>query len=181
MNNKTTYETIIAEKLGHLPVPDMQDAIWARISAQLDTDMPENDPPAQPQPPRPRPVLPIAGVVITCIILYFLFPRPEQKEAIQPVHPPRDSTQIIIPETSPPPPAKLKPLLPEPVEPAPLPLLQVQQDTILPVIEEQDTVLLQQATPVLVQPDTVVPKKKGVKGLTDDDYRIAPVKKRKGQ
>jgi hypothetical protein len=38
VNNKTTYEILIAEKAGQVPVPDMADAIWASIEAQLDAN-----------------------------------------------------------------------------------------------------------------------------------------------
>jgi hypothetical protein len=43
MNNRTTYEVIITEKLQQLPLPALEDAIWARISTQLDLDMPEDE------------------------------------------------------------------------------------------------------------------------------------------
>lgn len=36
MNSKTAYEILIAEKASQVPVPDMADAIWASIEAQLD-------------------------------------------------------------------------------------------------------------------------------------------------
>lgn len=38
MDSKTTYEILIAEKVQHLPVPDMADAIWVSIELQLDAD-----------------------------------------------------------------------------------------------------------------------------------------------
>jgi hypothetical protein len=43
MNQKTPYELQIADKLQQLPLPDLQDAIWARIERTLDIDMPTND------------------------------------------------------------------------------------------------------------------------------------------
>jgi hypothetical protein len=43
MNQKTPYELQIADKLQQLPLPDMQDAIWARIERTLDIDMPTDD------------------------------------------------------------------------------------------------------------------------------------------
>ncbi len=36
MDSKTSYEILIAEKARQLPVPDMADAIWASIEQQLD-------------------------------------------------------------------------------------------------------------------------------------------------
>ncbi len=43
MNTPTSYETIIAEKLEQLPVPDMADSIWASIQLQLDAGLPGED------------------------------------------------------------------------------------------------------------------------------------------
>jgi hypothetical protein len=43
MNQKTTYELKITDKLQELPLPDLQDAIWARIERTLDSDMPTDD------------------------------------------------------------------------------------------------------------------------------------------
>jgi hypothetical protein len=43
MNQRTTYEEWIAGKLEQIPVPDMADAIWARIEQQLNLDMPQQD------------------------------------------------------------------------------------------------------------------------------------------
>lgn len=43
MDERLKYEQLIGGKLQSLPVPDMQDAIWARIKAQLDIDLPTDD------------------------------------------------------------------------------------------------------------------------------------------
>ena len=43
MNNKQAYEITITSKLEALPLPDMEDAIWSRIEAQLDIDLPTDD------------------------------------------------------------------------------------------------------------------------------------------
>jgi hypothetical protein len=43
MNQKTTYELKITDKLQELPLPDLQDAIWARIERTLDSDTPTDD------------------------------------------------------------------------------------------------------------------------------------------
>jgi hypothetical protein len=39
LNLKTTYEKLIAEKVQQIPIPDMADAIWASIELQLDADI----------------------------------------------------------------------------------------------------------------------------------------------
>lgn len=43
MEERLKYEQLIGEKLQSLPIPDMQDAIWARVKAQLDIDLPTDD------------------------------------------------------------------------------------------------------------------------------------------
>ncbi|QGW27312.1 hypothetical protein [Phnomibacter ginsenosidimutans] len=50
MNERQPYELLIAAKLEALPaMPAMADAIWARISRELDNDLPPDDP----EPPAP--------------------------------------------------------------------------------------------------------------------------------
>ena len=44
MNQPTTYEQLIAQKLQELAVPDQANAIWATIEQQLNIEMPGNDP-----------------------------------------------------------------------------------------------------------------------------------------
>jgi hypothetical protein len=53
MEQRAAYEITIAGKLDHLPVPDMADAIWARIERQLDIDLPTNDGGNGPAPSKP--------------------------------------------------------------------------------------------------------------------------------
>jgi len=43
MRNKETYELTITSKLEALPLPNLEDAIWSRIEAQLDIDLPSDD------------------------------------------------------------------------------------------------------------------------------------------
>ena len=43
MNERKAYEQTIKGKLEAIPLPDMEDAIWARIETQLDIDMPTDD------------------------------------------------------------------------------------------------------------------------------------------
>ena len=43
MDERLKYEQLIGEKLHNLPIPDMQDTIWARVKAQLDIDLPTDD------------------------------------------------------------------------------------------------------------------------------------------
>lgn len=55
MNNKTTYELKITDKLQELPLPDLQDAIWSRIERTLDIDMPTDDGGGDSGPDTPSP------------------------------------------------------------------------------------------------------------------------------
>jgi hypothetical protein len=55
MNERQPYELLIAAKLEALPaMPAMADAIWARISRELDNEIPPDDP-APPAPPAGTP------------------------------------------------------------------------------------------------------------------------------
>jgi hypothetical protein len=77
MQEKKAYEQTIASKLEALPVPDMADAIWARIERQLDLDMPENDGGGNnggPASPPLRSWIGKAGIFIfvTALVLSFL-------------------------------------------------------------------------------------------------------------
>lgn len=77
MNQKTTYELTITEKLEQLTAPDMVDAIWARIEAQLDIDLPTDEGPSNP------PATPTSGprkwinrgfiIAAVAIVLIYLF------------------------------------------------------------------------------------------------------------
>lgn len=53
MDERLRYEQLIGGKLQSLPVPDMQDAIWARIKMQLDLDMPTDGGDGGSTPPSP--------------------------------------------------------------------------------------------------------------------------------
>jgi hypothetical protein len=48
MNLLPAYEQLIVERLDGIAIPDMADAIWGRIEAALDVEMPVNDTPAAP-------------------------------------------------------------------------------------------------------------------------------------
>ena len=79
MNQKTAYEQIITGKLHALPVPDMADAIWARIETQLDLDMPQTDPPPTNPPGTPSGGIILGGISIVFVIalITYLFFKKE--------------------------------------------------------------------------------------------------------
>lgn len=50
MNTTTPYENLIAAKLDQIPVPDMADSIWNSIEMQLDADAVDEAPDKKPSP-----------------------------------------------------------------------------------------------------------------------------------
>src|SRR5215203_5122305 len=72
MHQKAGYEITITEKLEQLSVPDMVDAIWARIETQLDIDMPPDEGPSEP-PATPRSGGWIGTIFIAAIVAIIYF------------------------------------------------------------------------------------------------------------
>ena len=201
MTPKTTYELTITEKLQHLPLPDQEDAIWARVKNQLDLDLPTDDGGDS------GPDLPSGGSgwmrgagffgLVAVFITYFLLSKnndsllqPEQTIQTQNT-PPAVSTNIdqridslpnqVYPERN------FDPLSPPgdpPVTTAEngLPILNFDSSVSVPTTSLVMPDTLQRAVispPVTVLQDTSAPKRKirGVGGITSDDYRIVPAKK----
>ena len=201
MNQKTTYEVTITGKLDQLPIPDLREVIWARIEGELDADMPTDDggdtPPSSPTGSK---VLHFAlpGVVVIIITLFLIktndkTPQTRNNYTTTPTIP----TTTTAPAASPPPlntrtetlkekapvtyPGTPVPAgtLPNGTDSASLPLA----DVIPPAadntnIDPQPAPPLVQAPPTQpVKTDSVTQKKKrGVTDITDNDYRIMPVK-----
>lgn len=76
MDERLRYEQLIGGKLQSLPVPDMQDAIWARIKTQLDLDMPtdDGDGGSSPQSPSGPKIIgwSLSVVIIALVTTFFL-------------------------------------------------------------------------------------------------------------
>lgn len=78
MSLKQPYEIIIADKLQQLPVPDMADAIWARIELELDASANEDaNEPAKPAHPNGKGVATktiaiIGGGLLALVVLFFI-------------------------------------------------------------------------------------------------------------
>jgi hypothetical protein len=194
MDQKAAYEKTITEKLELLSVPDMVDAIWARIETQLDIDMPPDEGPVNPPATPPGRSGPWNGIVITFFIaalvatIYFTNRNPirnNNNEAISPAN----TTIITSPENinDKPPPSRTIILSSPPTPPAknaPLPLLP-DKDSLSSVDDGAgasipDSVINNAVvTPVPVFPPADSSKKngRGVRGIKDADYRITPVKK----
>lgn len=188
MNQPLPYEIAIAEKLDQLSVPDMVDAIWARIEKQLDPEPPGDEGPAEP------PVQPtagpgwnfFAGLSFTGILLYVLFTtyRPEPLQNQIPARKPKPAEslpqQTII--TTPASPPDKKPNRPFNSNAAPPAVHRDDKETFLsPAVVDAtaETAIPdpdpETATPLKKQdPDTIPKKKRGVRGVDDRDYRIIP-------
>ena len=198
MNQKTTYEVTITSKLDQLPIPDLRDAIWARIEGELDADLPTDDGgDTPPSAPRGGKALQFAlpGIVVILIALFLIKnnkqnPAPNEIPSTQPA----TQTNSATPTASPPP-VDTKAVIQNnespvvypgtniPISTAPIQTDSVSApmtDIIPPVTDntnQQPEPLVQ--APLTQQPprtDSVVKKKRGVSGITDNDYRITPVK-----
>ena len=200
MNQKATYELTITEKLEQLTAPDMVDAIWARIEAQLDIDLPTDEGPTNP------PAAPTSGprkwinrgFIIAAVAIVFIYFFNNRKQTISSNDQPTITTPVTTPNNNDNPVRNNSPGTTN---------TQTQQNntsaptnasTVLPVDSNATAPV---TGPVLLQPDTaavktntapvftppvVTPQKnnapdstkkgRGVKGITDSDYKIVPKK-----
>lgn len=204
MNHLTTYEQLVAEKLQQLPVPDMADAIWARIEQQLDVEMPVDKTGDSHNGNSSLPGFRFPGNIIFYIflaalvsIIFYLNRPDEHKEtsiipSSNPITVPKADDQMQKKYSSP---AKQTESIY--TDKADLPVDHIIENTATekeqPVItnqvveaKENETVKKQELPPLIetVQKKTTAsiqdsfPRKtRGVKGITSNDYRIAPVRK----
>jgi hypothetical protein len=193
MDERLRYEQLIGGKLESLPLPDMQDAIWQTIKAQLDIDLPSDDDEGGPHSPGPSgPGLVGWGLSILLVALVTTFflvknkPNPIDKTVN-----PEPAQQIVTPaqkNNSPPPDNKTKvtgsPVVTHANTPDPLADDSVVQANVSPILPvPNDSVQTSSIQPTLggsvAQTDSSGPVKKnrGVKGLNDSDYRIVPKNK----
>lgn len=194
MDQKAIYEITVTEKLEQLTVPDMSDAIWARIETQLDIDMPTDDGPFDP-PTKPSwgggfglSVIFIAALIS---IIYFVNVKPNANKNDSTVSPetptifsapgnekdkPPPSSNTIIPSS---PIIRQNDSVNLPPDNAVLTVIDSAVgtgQTITDSVKGAPGVL----TPTIVNPtavDTKAKKNRGVKGIQDADYRVVPVKK----
>lgn len=197
MSEGHLYETIIADKLEHIAVPDMADAIWVRIKNQLDIDMPPGDDPSPTpgsNPPPSKPSRYISPVIVTAVILclFYFSNKNKQQPHIPPVATPSNSIQISIPQPDHPssprakPQPQRKPVVSQQDSLPPGSLIPSQDNTtsVLPVMPHADSIITlppaEKSTlinaPFLIPASDSVPvkKPKGVRGISDKDYKIVP-------
>lgn len=194
MNQKTTYEITIAEKLGQLSVPDMREAIWSRIERDLDIDMPgddtPNDPPGSSGPSNWISITKRFGTfaAIVAIATIFFISQKQSTPKINTINEPA-SIQHITPvnDQSKSPPGKNSNTQPNNnsndittgVSPINV------SDSVINIPFVANPVIIDTTPPKVFAPpitrladpvkQDTVPKKKprGFKGITDDDYRIS--------
>jgi hypothetical protein len=201
VNTPTPYEIIIAQKLEQLPVPDMADSIWASIQLQLDADLPGEDGDNSPSN-NPTKGLPGMGkviyfsiftaIIIAIILIYKTNKNNTKKKNNLPVP---AKTKIITPI------ADSSPILNTPVEKniTTAPKVTSKKDSTTTAFNPGNRISFDSLTrqvaplnkadsgtvlknrPLLPSFDSIpIPpfvKPKGVKGITNDDYKIQGSKK----
>ncbi|HEY1010562.1 MAG TPA: hypothetical protein VGE58_10645 [Daejeonella sp.] len=184
MSQPTTYEQLIAQKLQELAVPDQADAIWATIEHQLNIEMPNN---SSGSGGLNNSNWWIGGGLLTlfiAIIIYIFISKqnPEREKDLE--HEPpviRHEQPLKNKETTPDhttPPIKVNASKPVVVsekitseirEPEQLPAHETLKNEPVQKVTEEPLALPRPA-------DTVITRKKprGVKGISDADYRLVP-------
>jgi hypothetical protein len=193
VNTTTPYEDLMAAKLEQIPVPDMADRIWAGIDAQLDvvTSLPEEKPPFK---YKGKTAYSIAGItLLVAVILWWYYHQqhhtvekalPQKTAPAIQQAPAIPDSQILMDQFV----KKNTPVIPITVKKDSLLLnsiLNTDEDSINKDISvpnffpaTPDSVLL----PGKNIPDRIFdtiytlpkyPKPKGVKGITNDDYKIS--------
>jgi hypothetical protein len=189
LNSNTPYEVTIAQKLQQIPVPDMADAIWVRVERQLDIDMPTDDgsqaPPSS--PPGSGWIGGAALALFVAALVFVIIKREKVTPAV--IMPQQNNTTISAPgsgtsgsnkEVQNNAPVILTPGATPNKPPDLVAAPAAGADSLLSNLPLRDTP--QANTVLLPQPqvftDSVKPKPgRGVRGISDGDYRIVPTNK----
>ncbi|MGB4776219.1 MAG: hypothetical protein WBP45_13675 [Daejeonella sp.] len=193
MNERTTYEQLIARKLEQLPLPDFSNVIWENLQKQLDADMPVSDNiPAKPLVGKNlllKACFAIITAIILTVLLFLWVKKPLIKEKIkmsapvkkeqvlQKTNEEKTEEQHIPPFRS----IENKPksisLIKHPA--ALIPLV----DSAALMRDSLSNHTISTRKPVISKPslDTSTYKNPEIKEITDDDYRLIPERKRKKQ
>jgi len=203
LNERTSYEQLIAEKAGQCTVPDMADAIWATIDAGLN-EAPGDANNSSQSGNTGNTIVKFtqwkklwlfagSGIVLTAIVLIWLNYKSEKskpqnypqqpKNQSAPVQPKMDSLQIdSVTE-------KKATHIHSLTAPTAVPLktdsAAVKKDTLtyLPPVSAPKIDSVQQHQRLIPDSSASAPpphKQRGVKGITLDDYKIVPVNKDTG-
>ncbi len=196
MRNKETYEITVTSKLETLPLPNLEDAIWSRIEAQLDIDLPTDDGNGgnTPAPGSPSGSWWLKGtslfILAVAIISFFTLTKSKNENV-----PAQGSGEIIqshidsVAQEKPPPNPNIR-QTPIPASPnitsnnSKDPVIQVDSNSstnLVPPPITKDSLQVVNSPPVGFTPirdsGTTKKKSRGVKGITDSDYKIVPSKK----
>jgi hypothetical protein len=194
MNKKTTYELTIADKLQQLPLPDMEDAIWARIKTQLDRDLPEDDSGGSNTPQAPSGGwmwrAGLLAFVAAFLTVYLLTKKSETPVSPQTIQQPVNTNSTPLAPSAPPSSQRTTnsqnwpPSVPQEGKTVPIPFEANKDSMLSPPLAQQPLSDTQAGVTALVPPpllqDSVLkpkPKSRGVKDISDADYRIVPTKK----
>ncbi len=181
MNQPTTYEQLIAQKLQELAVPDQANAIWATIEHQLNIEMPGTDPGSGGGGHGNwwmggGSLLTLFVAVVTYISVsnqHFENQRHiKERPAVEHRRPARKTGQDSAKNEQPENPARPRQGIAEkPAKEAGIPVTRDSAASANPPVTAPE--------PVPVPADTVPPAKKprGVRGISDADYRLIPARK----
>jgi hypothetical protein len=194
VNNITAYEIKIAEKLEQLPVPDMADSIWASIEMQLNADLASDPTPPQ-KSTKGKPGLGkgfyfsvLTAIIIIAILLYKNNKQPkrnnEQRSApkTEIVNPIADSNTAVIDPVKNNTSAKnnlvKKDSMSIPFIPGKRMSFDAASPQLVPLNKIDSSVNLLKNKTSLPSLDSSfinlpLKKGKGVKGISDSDYRIS--------
>lgn len=196
MNQRTTYEITIAEKLRELNAPGMREAIWTRIEAQLDLDLPNDDTPSKPEGPKAPDWTSFTKgfgffAVVVAVVTVFFISKKQDRPSINKDNAPASIEQILPApgnNESPPPDQSIQqPVTNNSQTPDQTPAAASDSFINAPVIPTAGTPLntvtdtpvaapFKAPPPEIIPPirqDTVPKKSKGFKGITDSDYKIS--------
>jgi hypothetical protein len=194
MNQLLPYEQQIAEQMQLVPAPDMQDAVWARIEAMLDADihLEENNTPQKIEGHKNfnSSLALTAGIIILSILVTLVINRKQKSKNFIKQKPsitvPRQPVTIDKQEQE----LQNKPkMLPEAkqihmkknyaVIKKINSLFQVPPaESNIDEFKKPDSILRVKLPPLALQKkDSIMKKPKGVKGISDSDYRFTMPKK----
>ena len=195
MKNKETYEVTLTSKLDALPLPNLEEAIWSRIEAQLDIDMPTDDGGGNtPAPNSPLNFGWLGGAGMFCIVAVlvslFMITQSKDKGPSSTTTTLQEASQRQADSVASESPPLQGPQARRPNSISPSIATNDSNDVITPLDSnttfnfsfpslKNDSVQTQISPPVAIVPqkDSVPPKRqRGVRGITDSDYRIVPKK-----
>lgn len=190
MNTNTPYEHLIAAKLEQVPVPDMADSIWANIEAQLDAPVEIPDQKTTPKI-KGKGWYGFAGITVAVTALWWYTNHtnhsqknktPENIPAVPETPAPAIDSPAIIEniekKTIPFPPV---PLQKDSIAQEEMPVDSIHKDSVVervfPVFKPDSSFWRYDKTPLPpIDPVNTAPppkKQKGVKGISDNDYKIS--------